>query len=115
MAPAFSNDIYEEITKAIQSGDSKKVSSYFGSSIDITLLNEEAIYSKVQGEQILKDFFLKNPPKTFHLLHKGSSKESILYGIGKLETKDGKKFRISFFMKNNAGNYTIQELRCEVE
>jgi hypothetical protein len=106
-------DIYDEIANAIRSGDSRQIAVYFNSSIDLTIMNQEDVYSKAQAEQIVKDFLSKNSPKSFSLLHKGSSKEGTLYAIGNLVTLNGKTFRTSFFVKMSNGKYVIQELRFE--
>ncbi len=106
-------DIYDEIANAIRSGDSKQIALYLSSSIDLTIMNQEDVYSKAQAELIVKDFLTKNVPKTFSILHKGSSKEGTLYAIGNLVAINGKTFRTSFFVKMAAGKYTIQELRFE--
>jgi len=108
-------DIYDEIANAIRSGDSRQIAVYFSNSIDLTILNQEDVYSKAQAELIVKDFLGKNPPKSFSLLHKGSSKEGTLYAIGNLVTLNGKTFRTSFFVKVTAGKYQVQELRFETE
>src|SRR5262245_56239359 len=108
-------DIYEDVSNAIRSGDARQLATYFGSSVDLTVANQEDVYSKAQAELIVKDFFSKNPPKSFSLLHKGSSKEGTVYGIGKLQTANGKVFRTSFFLKMASGRYLVQELRFETE
>jgi hypothetical protein len=106
-------DINDDISHAIRSGDAKLVATYFNSTIDLTLINQEDIYSKAQGEQLLRDFFTKNPPKTFSLDHKGSSREGTLFSIGTFTSTTGKTFRVSFTLKMLQGKYSIQELRVE--
>ena len=108
-------DIYDEVATAIRSGDSKQLATYFGSSVDLTVINQEDVYSKAQAELIVKDFFARNPPKSFTLLHKGSSKEGTVYGIGNMLSTNGKNFRTSFFLKMSSGRQLIQELRFETE
>lgn len=110
---AFALDIYDEISNALRSGDSKQVSTFFGNTLDMTISNQEDVYSKAQAELILKDFFSKNPPKSFIVNHKGSSKEGTLYAIGTLLTANGKSFRTSFYLKSSGGKYLLQELRIE--
>ena len=112
---ALAFDIYEDVSNAIRSGDAKQLATYFGSSVDLTVLDQEDVYSKAQAELIVKDFFSKNPPKNFTLLHKGSSREGTVYGIGKLQTTNGKVYRTSFFLKVASGRYLVQELRFESE
>jgi hypothetical protein len=108
-------DINDDISNAIRSGDAKVVATYFNTTIDLTLISQEDVYSKTQGEQLLKDFFTKNPPKSFSLDHKGSSREGTLFSIGTFVSSNGKTFRVSFTLKMLQGRYTIQELRFELK
>ena len=112
---AWALDIYDDVSIAIRSGDAKQLATYFGTSVDLTVVSQEDVYSKAQAELIVKDFFARNPPKSFALLHKGSSKEGTVYGIGNLQSTNGKNFRTSFFLKMSSGRYLIQELRFETE
>jgi len=108
-------DLYEDVSSAIRSGNSKQIASYFGSTVDLTILSQEEVYSKTQAELVLRDFFSKNPPKSFSILHKGSSKEGTLYAIGNMTTTNGAVFRTSFFLRKADDKYLIQELRFETE
>ena len=53
-------DIIDNIGNAIKSGSSKEVAKFFDSSVEITIQDKESVYSKVQAEMVLKDFFSKN-------------------------------------------------------
>lgn len=107
--------IFENISAAIRSGDAKLVAKYFSNNIDLTILNQEEVYSKAQAELVLKDFFLKNTPKSFSLIHQGLSKEGSKYGIGSLVTTQGTTYRVYMFIKQTANAEFIQELRFEKE
>ncbi len=107
---AFILDPYEDIANAIRSGDAKSVSRYFSSSVDLTLIGQEDVYSKAQAEQILKDFFNKNTPRSFSIIHRGESKDGSKYAIGNLTTSSG-NYRVYYYFKVAAGNVNIQELR----
>ena len=109
----FAADIYDEIANSIRTGDAKQLAVYFSNSIDLTIMDKENVYSKAQAEFILKDFFSKNPPKSFNILHKGSSPEGTQYAIGNLVTTTGKTFRTSFYIKSNDGKFVLQELRIK--
>ena len=85
-------EIFDEITESIKTGDVRNLSTYFNSTIDLTVGNQENTYSKAQAELILKDFFSKNPPKSFNILHNGSSPEGTHYVIGHLISVSGKTF-----------------------
>ncbi len=106
-------DIFDDIGNAIKSGDSKELSKYFNSNVDLTIINQEEVYSKAQAEMVLKEFFLKNAPKSFSILHQGVSKEGSRYAIGTLITSQGVSYRTYFFIKLNGNSAFIQELRFE--
>jgi len=108
-APAIL-DPYEDIANAIRSGDAKSVSRYFSSSVDLTLIGQEDVYSKAQAEQIIKDFFNKNTPRSFSIIHRGESKDGAKYAIGNLTTSNG-NYRVYYYFKVAAGSVNIQELR----
>ena len=104
-------DLLDDIANALRSGEAKSVSKYFGNSVDLTIINQEEVYSKVQAEQVLRDFFSKNQPRWFTIIHKGESKEGARYAIGSLITTQGVSYRTYFYIKQQVGNSIIQELR----
>ena len=109
----FALDIFDDIANSIRSGDARQLAVFFGNTIDLQIIDQENVYSKAQAEFIIKDFFIKNQPKTFTILHKGSSPEGIQYVIGNLTTTKGKSFRTSFYLKTIEGKSILQELRIE--
>ena len=104
-------DIFDDIAGAIRSGDARAITKFFGNNVDLTILSQEEMYSKAQAEQLLKDFFSKNTPSTFTIIHKGVSKEGSKYAIGNLVTSQGITYRTYFYIKQSGGNSIIQELR----
>ena len=103
-------DPYEDIANAIRSGDARSVSRYFSSSVDLTLIAQGDVYSKAQAEQILKDYFNKNTPRSFTIIHRGEAKDGSKYAIGSLVTSNG-NYRVYYYFKVVAGSVNIQELR----
>ena len=109
--PAWAQaDIFDNISSEIRSGDAKQISKYFGNNVDLTILNTEEVYSKAQAEQVLKDFFTKNTPKSFTIIHQGLSKESSKYAIGNYVAGNGTVYRTYIYIKTVAGADQIQEL-----
>ncbi len=106
-----SADIFDDIANSLRSGDAKSISHFFGNTIDLTIIDQEEVYSKVQAEQILRDFFTKNTPRSFTLIHKGESKEGARYAIGSMVTAQGVTYRTYFYLKQQGGISVIQELR----
>jgi len=107
-------DIGDEIASAVKSGNSKQLASFFYSNIELNIPGNEGIYSKAQAELILKDFFSKNQPKNFTIMHQGASKDGNKYTIGNLETGTG-NYRTYFFLKKVGENFQIKELRVEAD
>jgi hypothetical protein len=108
-AAAF--DLFDDVSNALRSGDAKSISRFFGNTVDLTIVNQEEVYSKIQAEQILKDFFSKNAPRSFTVIHKGESKEGAYYAIGTFVTAQGVTYRTYFYLKQQGGTTVIQELR----
>lgn len=108
-------DILDDVANALRSGDARAVSRFFGNTVDLTIVNQEEVYSKVQAEQILRDFFSKNTPRNFSIIHKGESKEGARYAIGTFITSQGVKYRTYFYIKQLGASGTIQELRFMIE
>jgi len=107
----FSSDIPGEIVSSFNSGNAAKLSQYFNQTIELTFFEKEEIYSKTQAEIILRDFFAKNPPKQFKILHEGG-KESSKYAIGQY-ISNTKTFRITFLLKTINSKVFIHQLRIE--
>jgi hypothetical protein len=109
-----SEDIISEISAAIKSGNAANVSKYFNTTIDLTVPSGEGTFSKTQAEQILKDFFTKNPPKTFTINHQGASNDGSLFAIGTY-VSGSTSYRSYFLLKKVAAGYCIQQLEFEVD
>jgi hypothetical protein len=108
-------DVFDEVGSAIRSGDARLIARYFNTNVDLTILNQEDVFSKAQAEMVLRDFFAKNSPKSFNIIHQGVSKEGAKYAIGTLTTAQGQTYRTYFFVKESGGTAFIQELRFERE
>ena len=107
-------DTNSDIITAIKSGNYRTIASFFNANVELDLPGNEGIYSKVQAESILKDFFAKNTPKNYTSKHDGQSNEGSQYNIGILETSGG-KYRTYFLLKKQADGLKIKEFRIEAE
>lgn len=112
---AFVNPlINDNIAKALKTGNSAAVASFFNTTVDLTLPNNEGVFSKAQAELILKTFFANNKPSDFKVVHDGESKNNTLYSIGNLTTSSG-VFRTYILYQEKGTNIVILELRIESE
>jgi hypothetical protein len=108
-------DVFTDIANAIRSGEAKAITNFCGNTVNLTILNQEDVYSRAQAEQVLKSFFAKNTPRSFTIVHKGGSKEGSKYAIGSMVSSQGLKFRVYLLFKQTAGGETLQEIRFEKE
>lgn len=112
MATTDSN--LDSIAQAIRTGNAKSLAAYFDTTVEVKINDKEGAYSKAQAEQVVKDFFVKNPPKGFSFMHDGQSGGNAYYAIGSLTTAGG-KFRTYVYLKKKGEAYFIQELSFENE
>lgn len=111
---ANQDDTVEAITKSIEAANTREISKYLNSTVILSILNDENVYSKTQSEMILKNFFSKYPPIQVKLKHTGSSPEGMQYAICSYKTSSS-TYRLFFYMKQNGGSTLINELRVEQE
>lgn len=108
-------DIIEQLAVNFKAGNSKEIAKSFSTSIELIILDQEDVYSKVQAEQIIKDFFIKNPPTKVTILHQLNNVPFKL-GILSMVTKEGKfRVTISMALKKPSNTFLITELRIEAD
>ncbi len=107
-------DVFDDIAVAIKAGDAKTVAQYFDTSVSLKTIDKSNVYSRNQAEIVLKDFFDKNAPKNFTIIHRGASTKGAYYAIGSLETSKG-SFRTYLYIKEVGGKKFIQEFSIEQE
>ena len=103
-----------DVSAALNKGDAKSLSSYFHSSIELSILDEESVYSNTQAEQILKKFFKEHPVTKYESVHVGNAKDGSAFEIGNLVTK-GVTYRTYFLLKGNGKAQEIHQFRIEDE
>ena len=110
----FALPLPTSIISALKSGNSNELAKYLDNSIDLSIPGNEGAFSKTQSELILKNFFLKNVPSAFKIMHSGDSKNSTHFTIGNLTTSHG-EFRVYILYKEIGSIVTITELRIETD
>ena len=101
----------DSISKSLSRGDVESLATYFDDNIEV----DDDFYDKGEAKEVVKKFFAKYPPKSFSLIHKGTSKgEDSKYFIGNL-TAGNSTFRVYVYMKIVGKNLRIQELRFDKE
>jgi hypothetical protein len=112
---ALQADIVDQLAANFRLGNSKEIAKNFSSSIELIIVDQEDVYSKAQAEQILKDFFIKNPPSKVSIVHQLNNVPFRL-GILYMQTKSGKfRVTISMALKKPSNTFLITELRIEAD
>ncbi|MFC1732820.1 DUF4783 domain-containing protein [candidate division KSB1 bacterium] len=109
------DEVISLISKTISSGNSKELAKYFSTAIDLTVPGYEGSFSKIQAEQIMKDFFEKNVPKSFKVNHQGSSKDGSRFAVGTLISSNNETYRTYFLLKKTKDKYNIQQFQIEAD
>lgn len=109
---ALQVDIVESLSALFKAANSKEISKSFSTSVELTLNREEDVYPKAQAEQIIREFFTKNPPLSSAVVHLINTNPNYRFGVIALNTKNG-KFRVAVTLKKMAGTFFITELRIE--
>ena len=107
-------DAIEKIGLYLKQGNAHELTTFFATSIDISITGESNVYSKTQAEQVLDKFFKENKPHTIKLLHRVSSNPNYNFAVYILTTDKG-KFRISCTLKEVNKVMGVIELRIETE
>lgn len=107
-------EINSDIMSGLKSGNAKIIAGYFNPTVELNLPGNDGLFSKAQSELLLKDFFLKFPPKNFIFKHDGTSQDGSRFSIGVLETAGG-NFRTYYYLKKNGDSFLLKELRIEKE
>ena len=105
-------DVISMLSQNFRLGNAKEIGKNLPPTLELILIEEEDVYSKVQGEQIIKDFFLKYPPVKSVVIHKINGNQNFRFGVLTLTTTKG-VFRISITLKKIDKEFLVTELRIE--
>lgn len=109
-------DIVADLAELFKQGNSRDIARNFANSVELIIIDQEDVYSKVQAEQILKDFFLKNLPSKAAIVHRLDNNPNYRLGILNLQTKTGKfRVTISLSLRRPQNTFQITELRIETD
>jgi hypothetical protein len=107
-------DPIDNVAALIRLGNIHELSKLFAPSVDLTILNDENSYSKVQAELILDKFFSQRKPISVKMLHKINSNPNYQFGVLIFITEK-ETLRIAYTLKGNQGNLMLIEFRVEPE
>jgi len=103
-------DIINDVKEAIKLGSSKEIVRYLNNNIDITIDGNMDSYSRTQAEFVLKDFFKKNPPSSFVIVHQGASKGGSPYATGQYASTNENVYLVWVRIKKVNDKFLIHEM-----
>jgi len=107
-------DPINSVADLIKQGNIHELSKLFAPNVEVTLMENDNVYSKAQTELILDKFFNQNKPKAVKILHKINSNPNYKFGV--LIVNTGKDtFRVAFTLKETDGSLKLIEVRIETE
>lgn len=113
-AKADNKDIVDDLTALLQTSNTRELSRHFASTVELIILNEENVYSRVQAEIILKDFLYKHKPLSAKVVHRLDSNPNYRLAVIELATENG-DFRTTISLKDTGGRFLITEMRIEFD
>lgn len=114
-APATASDDINAIGRAIGSGDVAALLQHVDGELELSILDDEDVYSPTEAANRLKTFFGQFAPSGFNQVHQGSSKaDDAEYVIGNLVTAKG-SFRVYIYLAKRGDRAVLQELRFDRE
>lgn len=108
------DDVIDKTAELFRQGNVRELAKGFSSSVDITVLGEENIYSADEAVPVLDDFFKKNHPHSVRMLHRITSNPNYRYGVFILETDNG-AYRVAVNLRKAKEQFEITEIRIETE
>ena len=101
-----------QIAGLIRKADARELARHFNVMVQLTLPDNDGRFSRAQAELIVRDFFVKHPPKSFSISHQGSSSDGSRYYIGVYKSVK-KDFRSYYLIKQVDDKPLIHQLRFE--
>ena len=104
-------DVFNPISKYLTQGDAEKLSAWFDSSLEVSILSQTSNSSRNQARQIVKSFFEAHTPRSFEISHT-AGQDNKKYALGTLNA-GGENFLVTIFVNNSKDSYKIQLLKIE--
>lgn len=112
MRANLQGDEIAEISAFFGMGNTRELSRFLSSSINLSYENNENVHSKAQAEIILNRFFKENPPKSSKITHRLTNNSNYEHAVFLLNTDKG-DYRIAVSLKDSEQNRQLIEIRIE--
>lgn len=113
--PQSASLVSNEVVRAIRQGNSGEMAKHFSTNVDLKLPGSEGTFSRSQAEVILKNFFSRNSPQFFSENHRGASRDGSEYVIGTYVTRNGRAYRVYFYVKKVSDSFFLHQVQFEMQ
>jgi Domain of unknown function (DUF4783) len=107
-------DPIDRAADLIRQGNIHELSKTFSSNVEVTIHDEQNVYSRAQAELVLNKFFNENKLLSVKMLHKVNSNPNYFFGVLIIDTDKG-QYRMALTFKQADSNLTLIEIRIETE
>ena len=114
MSSAVQLDPVDRVTELLGQGNVTEIAKLFAPEVEMTVMDQEDSYSKLQATAVLNKFFNAHKPKQIKLLHKVNSNKKFLFGVAILSSVGG-PYRIAYMLSETGSSMQIVEMRIEIE
>lgn len=112
ISSSVGDDLIGELSRQFRQGNAREISKYFSPTVNLSILNDNNIYSKVQAEIILESFFKMNSPTGSKIIHRLDSNPNYQHAVIELNTMKG-YFRVSYSVRIDDNQAQVVEIRIE--
>jgi hypothetical protein len=105
-------DLISELSDNFRTGNSKGISKHFSSTVNLSLLENENVYSSAQSEIILDSFFRTHAPQKAKIIHRLDNHSNYQHVVILLTTNRG-DYRVALSLKGAERELQLIEIRIE--
>ena len=108
-AQAQGSDQIGAVRSAIASGSSHDLAQYLAPSVEVGFDGDSQNMNATQTELVLKNFFDKNAPGKFEIVHQGAGPDGTPYAVGRYTGRNG-TYQVFIKLKANRGTPQIDKM-----
>jgi hypothetical protein len=102
-------DQLSAVRSAIANGSAHGLAQFLAPSVEVGFEGDKQSYNATQTELVMKNFFAKNPPASFDIVHQGASNDGIPYAVGHYVGRNG-NYQVFIKFKPKQATPTIDTL-----
>lgn len=102
----------KQVKAALEQNSSRAIASYFDEHVSMTIGDKAGVYSQIQAEHILRDFFARHPNLVYNQQHSACQGHAKHYTMGSY-TSDKHAFSVTYLCEVNEGRTIVRTLTIQ--